>query len=62
MKLVLLTVLPLQGYARDIINVIEDESGATVAALLYRGTVDNPAFWPRALRDLPLAAGKLPGN
>lgn len=25
-------------------------------ALLYRGTPDNPAFWERALLDLPLAA------
>jgi hypothetical protein len=24
----------------------------------YRGTPDNPAFWPRALKDLPFAAGK----
>lgn len=47
-----------QGYARDIIEVVEDESGETVRCLLYRGTHDNPAFWPRALRDLPFAAGK----
>jgi hypothetical protein len=26
--------------------------------LLYRGTPDNPGFWPRALFDLPFAAGK----
>jgi alpha-tubulin suppressor-like RCC1 family protein len=25
-------------------------------ALLYRGTTDNPAFWPRAVLDLPYAA------
>jgi len=30
---------------------------AIVDALLYRGTPDNPAMWPRALRDLPFAAG-----
>jgi hypothetical protein len=47
-----------QGYARDIIEVVEGESGKTVQALLYRGTPDNPAFWPRVLRDLPFAAGK----
>ena len=28
----------------------------TMHALLYRGTPDNPAMWPRALRDLPYAA------
>jgi alpha-tubulin suppressor-like RCC1 family protein/cation transport regulator ChaC len=44
------------GYARDVIEVVEDESGETVKALLYRGTPDNPAFWPRALRDLSFAA------
>jgi hypothetical protein len=31
-----------------------------VQALLYRGTLDNPALWPRALNDLTLAAGKEP--
>jgi alpha-tubulin suppressor-like RCC1 family protein len=36
--------------------VVEDKSGRTVQALLYRGTPDNPAIWPRALRDLPFAA------
>ena len=46
------------GYARDIIDVIEDESGDTHQALLYRGTPDNPAMWERALLDLPYAAGK----
>ena len=46
-----------QGYARDVIDVVEDASGNTVRALLYRGTPENPAFWPRALRDLPFAAG-----
>lgn len=35
---------------------MEDNSGQTVQALLYRGTPDNPAFWPRALQDLPFAA------
>ena len=37
-------------------EVIEYETGKTVKALLYRGTYDNPAFWERALLDLPLAA------
>jgi hypothetical protein len=31
-----------------------------VQALLYRGTLDNPALWARALNDLALAAGKEP--
>jgi alpha-tubulin suppressor-like RCC1 family protein/cation transport regulator ChaC len=44
------------GYARDVIDVVEDKTGETHQALLYRGTPDNPAFWPRALRDLPLTA------
>ena len=44
------------GYARDIIEVVEDETGETVQCLLYRGTPDNPAFWSRALKDLPYAA------
>ena len=44
------------GYARDIIEVEEDETGKTYQALLYRGTPDNPAMWQRALLDLPLAA------
>lgn len=48
-----------QGYARDVIDVVEDETGKNVKALLYRGTPDNPAFWKRALLDLPFAAGKL---
>jgi ChaC-like protein len=46
----------VQGYAREVIEVVQDSDGATVKALLYRGTPDNPAFWPRALRDLPFAA------
>jgi cation transport regulator ChaC len=45
------------GYARDIIDVVEDESGEIHQALLYRGTPDNPAMWERALLDLPFAAG-----
>jgi len=45
-----------QGYARDVIDVVEDETGNTVKALLYRGTPDNPAFWKRVLLDLPYAA------
>lgn len=44
------------GYSRDVIEVVEDETGEMHEALLYRGTPDNPAFWPRALLDLPLAA------
>jgi len=44
------------GYARDVIDVVEDGTGETVRALLYRGTPDNPAFWGRALLDMPLAA------
>ena len=44
------------GYARDIIEVEEDETGTIFQALLYRGTPDNPAMWQRALLDLPLAA------
>jgi hypothetical protein len=55
-------VISSQGYARDIIEVVEDESGKSVRALLYRGTPDNPAFWPRALRDVPFAAGKNNGT
>lgn len=47
------------GYAREIITVIEDETNTPVQALLYRGTPENPAFWPRILWDLPLAAGML---
>ena len=46
------------GYARDVIDVVEDDTGNTVKALLYRGTPDNPAFWKRVLLDLPFAAGK----
>ena len=44
------------GYERDVIDVIEDDTGKTVQALLYRGSPDNPAFWPRALLDLKFAA------
>lgn len=44
------------GYARDLIEVVEDDTGETHQALLYRGTPDNPAIWHRALLDLPLAA------
>ena len=46
------------GYARDVIDVVEDETGTIHRALLYRGTPDNPAFWSRPLLDLPFAAGK----
>jgi alpha-tubulin suppressor-like RCC1 family protein len=44
------------GYARDIITVLEDATGEEHQALLYRGTRDNPAIWPRALVDLPYSA------
>lgn len=44
------------GYERDVIDVIEDDTGNAVQALLYRGTPENPAFWPRALLDLHFAA------
>ena len=44
------------GYARDVIDVVQDDTGETVQAVLYRGTPDNPAFWNRALLDLPFAA------
>jgi len=50
------------GYAREIITVVQHDSQNNksvpkeVQALLYRGTPDNPAFWPRLLWDLPLAA------
>ena len=44
------------GYERDVIDVIEDGTGSTIRALLYRGTPANPAFWPRALLDLQFAA------
>jgi alpha-tubulin suppressor-like RCC1 family protein/cation transport regulator ChaC len=44
------------GYARDVIDVQEDESKETVQCLLYRGTPENPAFWPRALKCIPFAA------
>lgn len=47
------------GYARDVIDVIEYKSQQTVRALLYRGTPDNPAFWRRALLDLPFAAATM---
>jgi cation transport regulator ChaC len=47
------------GYARDVIDVIEDETGRTVQAVLYRGTPDNPAIWPRVFKDTPYAAAVL---
>jgi alpha-tubulin suppressor-like RCC1 family protein/cation transport regulator ChaC len=43
------------GYAREIV-VVQQEDGRQVSALLYRGTPDNPAFWPLVLQDLSLAA------
>jgi hypothetical protein len=54
-----LNTLSFKGYARDVIDVIEDDTGQTVKALLYRGTPENPAFWKRAYLDLIFAAGKL---
>ncbi|KAL7469560.1 hypothetical protein ACHAXS_009813 [Conticribra weissflogii] len=47
------------GYARDVIDVVEDDTGNIVKALLYRGTPDNPAFWKRVYFDLPLAAATM---
>jgi cation transport regulator ChaC len=47
------------GYARDVIDVVEDETGETHQALLYRATPDNPGFWSRVLLDLPFSAGML---
>lgn len=44
------------GYERDVIDVVRDDNGKTIQALLYRGTPTNPAFWNRALLDLPFAA------
>lgn len=43
------------GYARDVCEVVEDESGQTYKALIYRGTPDNPAFSSRCLVDLPFS-------
>lgn len=47
------------GYAREVIQVVLDETGETVQAALYRGTPDNPAIWPRVLRDHVYAAAVL---
>ena len=47
------------GYAREVIDVVLDDTGETVRAALYRGTVDNPAIWPRVLRDHVYAAAVL---
>jgi glutathione-specific gamma-glutamylcyclotransferase len=44
------------GYAREIVEVVDRQTGERHPVLLYRGTPDNPAFWPRALNDLRLAA------
>jgi len=44
------------GYARDVAEVVECTTGLSFKALIYRGTPDNPAFWSRALLDLPFAA------
>ena len=47
------------GYARDIVTVIEDDDTQHLQhqALLYRGTIDNPAIWIRSLLDLNYSAG-----
>jgi len=47
------------GYAREVIQVVLDDTGETVQAALYRGTPDNPAIWPRVLRDHVYAAAVL---
>ena len=54
------------GYAREVIDVVLDnndndsnEPRTVVTAALYRGTVDNPALWPRVLRDPVFAAAVL---
>jgi alpha-tubulin suppressor-like RCC1 family protein len=52
------------GYSREVITVAEDkqmsdQEGQQHKALLYRGTPDNPAFWDRALLDLPFCAAVL---
>ncbi|KAG7369528.1 regulator of chromosome condensation RCC1 repeat protein [Nitzschia inconspicua] len=44
------------GYAREILEVVEDESKQTVHALLYRGTLDNPAFSSKLANDLRYAS------
>lgn len=38
------------------VEVVEYDTGKAVKALLYRGTPENPAFWEKALLDLPMAA------
>ena len=43
-------------YARDVCEVVEEESKKSYKALLYRGTPENPAFSSRALLDLPFSA------
>lgn len=47
------------GYAREVIDVVMDDTGETMQAALYRGTPDNPAIWPRVLRDHVYAAAVL---
>jgi len=44
------------GYARDVCEVVEEETKKSYKALLYRGIPDNPAFSSRALLDLPFSA------
>ena len=48
-----------QGYARDVIDVIEERTGEPVKALLYRGTPQNPCFSPRALFDPIFGAARI---
>jgi hypothetical protein len=42
-----------------VIDVIEESSGLTVKALLYRGTPQNPCFSPRALFDPIFGAARI---
>lgn len=51
-----MSALHNQGYARELIPVVRQDNGETVQCLLYRGTLENPGFWPRAARDLHFAA------
>jgi len=44
------------GYARDVCEVVEEETKKSYKALLYRAMPENPAFSSRALLDLPFSA------
>lgn len=46
------------GYKREVIHV-RLADGTSQEAVLYRGTPDNPALWPRVLKDLSYAAAVL---